>query len=186
MVQPHEELDLRQVRNFFAARGVKAERIPEQATKTADFKILKDGKVVAYCEVKSPQDVFVERVKDAITSVPPGSLGGVIERGECCRQYRCMERAATKAVEQFNSVNPTHNVPNILVFVNRDTVSCESDFVEAVTGYVEGLGYVPKSLRTSIPDIDGYVWLDEHTPKPRMLWKQNQFRDMVVGLLAPK
>jgi hypothetical protein len=183
--QTQEGNDLRLVEAFFAARGLKAEQIPETTTKTTDFKILRGGDVIALCEVKSPQDVFVERVENAIHKVPPGQIGGIIEHGASSRQYRCMERAATKAAEQFNAVNPSRNVPNILMVVNHDTVSYESDFVEAVTGYVEGLGYGPKSLRASIPEIDAYVWLDPSAPPPRMLWQQNQFRDTIIDLLKP-
>jgi len=87
-------------------RGLKAERIPETATKTPDFKILKGAAVAAFCEVKSPQDVFVKRVCNAIRSVPPRQLAGVIEHGATSCQYRCMKRVATKAADQFKSVNP--------------------------------------------------------------------------------
>jgi hypothetical protein len=165
---------------------LKAARIPETTTKTTDFRILKGGDVVAFCEVKSPQDVFVERVENAIRLVPPGQVGGIIEHGASSRQYRCMERAATKAAEQFNAANPSRQAPNILMIVNHDTVSYESDFVEAVTGYVEGLGYGPTSLRASIPEIDAYIWLDQSASLPRMLWQQNQFRDIIIDLLKPK
>ena len=62
MVQHQEEPDLVLVQKFFAARGLVAERIPETTAKTTDFKILRETEVVAFCEVKSPQDVFPERV----------------------------------------------------------------------------------------------------------------------------
>lgn len=50
------------VQQFFDGRGLVAERIPEIKTKTPDFRILRGTEVVAYCEVKSPQDVFAERL----------------------------------------------------------------------------------------------------------------------------
>jgi hypothetical protein len=140
MVRHQEEPDLMLVQAFFAKRGLAAERIPETTAKTTDFKILRDTKVVAFCEVKSPQDVFPERVTAAILQAPEGQYGGVIESGPVSRQYRCMERAAQKATAQFNAVNPSHEIPNILMIVNHDTTSYEGDFVEAVTGYLEGLG----------------------------------------------
>jgi hypothetical protein len=95
IVQTQEESDLQLVEQFFAERGLKAERIPEATTKTPDFKILQGGDVVAFCELKSPQDVFVERVEDTIKE--GGS--GIIETGygNDYRQARCMARAATKA-----------------------------------------------------------------------------------------
>jgi hypothetical protein len=186
MVQHQEERDLVLVQQFFAARELMAERIPETTVKTTDFKILRNSELVAFCEVKSPQDVFAGRVKDAIIEVPGGQCGGVIESGPVSRQYRCMERAAKKAVAQFNSVNASHAVPNILMIVNHDAFSYEGDFVEAVTGYIEGLGYAAKGVRDEIPEIDAYVWLSSAaTPEERIFWKQNCFRDTVIDLLQP-
>jgi hypothetical protein len=186
MVQHQEEPDLVLMQRFFAARELIAERIPETNAKTTDFKILRGPKVVAFCEVKSPQDVFPERVKAAITQAPAGQHGGVIESGPVSRQYQSMERAAKKAVAQFNSVNASHAVPNILMIVNHDTFSYESDFVEAVTGHLQGLGRVAKGMRDDIPEIDAYVWLNSAPmPEGRIFWKQNSFRDIIIDLLQP-
>lgn len=186
MVQRQEEPDLVLVEEFFAALGLRAERIPEATVKTPDFEILRDAELVAFCEVKSPQNVFAERMNDAINQAPPGQYGGIFESGPVSRQYRCMERAAIKAVEQFNSVNASHAVPNILMIVNHDRFSYESDFVEAVTGYVEGLGYMSIGVRADIPEIDAYVWLNSGIlPGRRIFWKQNCFRDTIIDLLRP-
>ena len=186
MVQPQEMKDHAIVDHFFAARGLLAGRIPETGlSKTPDFRILRDTKPAAFCEVKSPQDVFEERVVAAILRAPPGHYGGIIERGPVSRQYRCMERAAKKAVVQFNSVNLSRAIPNILMIVNHDTRSYESDFVEAVTGYVEGLGKTARSLRDDIPEIDAYIWLNSTTSETRIFWQQNLFRDTVIDLLQP-
>ena len=55
-----------------------AQRIPETSSaKTADFKILCGAALVAFCEVKSPQDVFDERLTAAILEAPEGQYGQV-------------------------------------------------------------------------------------------------------------
>lgn len=188
MVQPREGVDLRVAEQFFVARGLKAQRIPETSSaKTTDFKILRGAALVAFCEVKSPQDVFGERLTGAILQAPEGRYGGIIETGPTSRQYKRMKGAAKQAVAQFNAVSPSRSVPNILFFVNHDSTSYEFDFVETITGYVEGLGYASKSVRAEIPEIDAYVWLNAKTPEkqPRMLWQQNHFRDTIVELLKP-
>jgi hypothetical protein len=129
---------------------------------------------------------FAERVNATILQAPQGQYDGVIERGSVSRQYRCIERAARKSAAQFNSVNSSHEVPNILMIVNHDTHSYEGDFVEAVTGYIEGLGYASEPLRRRIPEIDAYVWLNSKAQeKPRILWQQNRFRNTVIDLLQP-
>jgi hypothetical protein len=71
------------------------------------------------------------------------------------------------------------------MIVNHDTHSYEGDFVEAVTGYVEGLGYAAKPLRDDIQEIDAYVWLNSATLGKRIFWQQNVFRDTVIDLLRP-
>ena len=99
MVQQDEDADHRIVRDFFAKRGLLAERIVETVTKTPDFRIRRGAAVVAFCEVKSPQDVFSDRVTDAIRE----GNAGIIETsyGNDYRQARCIERAAIKAEAQF-------------------------------------------------------------------------------------
>jgi len=159
MVQTQEPADHLSVRNFFAARGLLAERIPETTMKTPDFRLLRGVETVAYCEVKSPQDVFTERLHAAIGEVPEGQLAGIIECGYTSRHYRCLERAAKKAAAQFASVNPTHSIPNILMIVNHDAHSYEDDFREVLIGYLDGVR-TGKALRDDIPEIDLYVWID--------------------------
>jgi hypothetical protein len=124
-----------------------AERIPETVGKTPDFKIKRGAEVVAFSEVKSPQDVFIERVEEAIR----GGKAGMIETGygNDYRQARCIERAARKAAAQFAAANSGHAVPNILIIVNRDTVSLYEDFSQAIIG-----------VRDKVPEIDAYVWID--------------------------
>ena len=158
MVQQHEDADHRIVQHFFARRGFITECIPETVSKTPDFRICRDAEVVAFCEVKSPQDVFIERVEEAIR----GSKGGISETGygNDYRQARCIERAATKAAAQFAAVNSAHTVPNILMIVNHDTVSLYDDFSQAITGEIGGLGRVGEAVRDKVPEIDACVWID--------------------------
>jgi hypothetical protein len=177
-----EEPDLVLVERFFADRRSLAVRIPKTTGKTPDFKILRGSTVVAFCEVKSPQDVFQERLNKSICAAPEGQGGHLVESGTVSRQYRCMERAATKAATQFNAVNPSHAQPNILMLVNHDTTSHQGDFEEAVTGHFGGIRTC-KALREEIAEIDAYVWLNADKSEGRMLWQQNEFRDTVVDLL---
>jgi large subunit ribosomal protein L30 len=52
-----QDADKRLLRNLiFEPRRISAETIPEDQNKTPDFKLLKDGALRAYCEMKSPTD----------------------------------------------------------------------------------------------------------------------------------
>jgi hypothetical protein len=184
MAQRPEGPDIALAQKFFADRGSVAERIPKAAGKTPDLKILRASTGVAFCdEVKSPQDVFPDRLKDAILQRPKGQIGGVVRSGTASRQYLRMEDQAKTAVDQFSAVNPSHALPNILIFVNHDTTSREGDFEEVVTGYFNGIRTSSKTLRDEIPEIDAYVWLTANNSKPLMFWQQNGFRDLIIDLL---
>lgn len=161
MVQMQETTDHLITQQFFAGRGLTAPPIPRKASKTPDFRILRETQIVAFCEVKSPQDVFNERMRDAVIGAK-GGLAGIIEKGPPSRQYRCLERAAKKAAAQFDAENAAHSVPNILMIVNRDAHSDVSDFSEVLTGYFDGMK-VYKALRDEIPQIDVYLWMDAKT-----------------------
>src|SRR5437762_11762879 len=134
VVKTQEPADHLNVENFFVTRELLAERIPETTVKTADFRILSGTETVAFCEVKSPQDIFTDRLHAAIHQAPQGQIAGIIECGHTSRQYRCLERASKKAAAQFASVNPSHSVPNILIIVNHDAYSHEDDFKDVLTG----------------------------------------------------
>ena len=187
MVQTQETTDHLITQQFFAGRGLTAEPIPHKAGKTPDFRILRERQIVAFCEVKSPQDVFTERLRDAVIGAK-GQLAGIIEVGHPSRQYRCLERAAKKAAAQFDAENAAHSVPNILMIVNHDAHSDVSDFLEVLTGYFGGRR-VGNALRDEIPQIDAYLWIDTRTNSRTAEWIERIFRhgnplkESVRGLL---
>ena len=106
MVQQHDGDDHLVVTNFFCRKGLIAEPISTAAVKTPDFKIKDGAEVVAYCEMKSPQNVFAERLNEAIL---PGQ-GGIVKTvyGSNFRQARSLKRLAQKAAKQFQAMNPKH------------------------------------------------------------------------------
>jgi hypothetical protein len=185
MAVQDEAADHKLVERFFANRGMSAVRIPETTTKRPDYRISKGAKLVAYCEVKSPQDVFVERVEDAILE----GKGGIIETGygNDYRQGRCLARAATKAAAQFAAVNPDHAVPNVMMIVNHDSTALAEDFTQIITGQLGALGHVGKPLRDDIPEIDVYLWMDVKDgrvePVQRLFRHENPLKETVRKLL---
>jgi hypothetical protein len=185
MVQQQEDADHLIVQDFFFLKGLIAERIPEAVIKTPDFEIRKDAEVVAFCEVKSPQDIFTERINNAITS----GQSGVIETGygNDYRQARCIERAAQKAAPQFDAANPAHSVPNILMVVNHDAHADVEDFVQALTGAFQG-HLVGTGIQNTILEIDLYVWIGQKDggsePAARIIYNhRSPIKETVRALL---
>ena len=163
MIQQHEDEDHFVVRRFFTLKGFAAERIPESVGRTPDFKIKRRTEVVAFCEVKSPQDIFDERLTDAILS----GKGGIVETGygNDYRQARCIERVAQKAAAQFRAANPDHNVPNILIVVNHDKYADVDDFVQSMTGTFLGHVVAQHGIQNAISEIDLYIWINQTARK---------------------
>jgi hypothetical protein len=185
MVKQNEDADLQFAEQFFTSRGLTVERIREGTTKTPDFRLRRGSEVVGFCEVKSPQDIFVERAERAVND-GAGQLSGVVERGFTSRQYRCIDRAARKAAEQLRAANPSHSVPNILMVVNHDNYAVEEDFAEAITGYFKGQRVIAETVRDAIPEIDAYVWADrsrEEVAPVRFLRHNSPLKETVRELL---
>lgn len=129
-----------------------------RAGKTPDFKLLKDGQLRGFCEVKSPRDDFI------LETPPPG---GVAIRPNL-PFYRKLGSQIRNASEQFEAVNPDHARPNILVFVSHAPGIQRRDLIATIAGLpVEGgkpLFMLGKKMQKQVIDaarkIDLFLWID--------------------------
>lgn len=175
MRAPPERDDLQLVSQWLAGFCLRAERFTAAETrsaKTPDFRVIYDDRLVAYCEVKSPHDEWLDDRLDAAADLE--IVGGT-------RPDPVFNRLAghiNKAAQQFEAANPDRQVPNILAFVNWDDASCFRDLIETLTGLLplEGGRLEPTMMRIAKGDrigsrkhqIDLYVWFDgqcRHQPK---------------------
>ncbi len=171
---PDEESDLLLVDSLvFAPRGLSVKRFSHAETvrsRTPDFRILQLDEVVAFCEVKSPRDEWLD--EKLVDSKPGELVGGLRPDPVFNRIARHVEKAAT----QFQAVNSDRKLPNILILVNHDRMSRYSDLVEVLTGEIhtndgeklDTMKYISEG-RLRIPKhmIDLYVWLDVSTKKTK-------------------
>ncbi|MGK9232211.1 hypothetical protein KXS07_10465 [Inquilinus limosus] len=165
----NEQADLDLVSAYLSARGLMAKRFPQEDTqrgKTPDFRVLRQGAVVAYCEVKAPNDPWLD---DLLDQAPPGTIvGGARDDPTFNRIARHVEKAAA----QFASVNADRAVINILAYVNHDRASNFGDLRETLTGYFYAAsgsryptmlriaeGRIGKAKRT----IDAFLWFDSQS-----------------------
>lgn len=112
-----EGADLDLVRRLvFEPRCIRVERINEaqmEGEKSPDFRLFKDGQLQGFCEVKSPRDHWdFEFPKD----LKPGEIREETRRDPAAPN---LGLHIVKAAKQFDSVNPDHSAPNILVVVNH-------------------------------------------------------------------
>lgn len=105
------------------------EHAETQKGKTPDFRVICGEDLVAYCEVKSPHDPWLDELLDS--AQPDAIVGGMRYDPIFNRLSRHMANAA----KQFDAVNPQRTAINILAFVNHDDASNFGDIRETVTGY---------------------------------------------------
>jgi hypothetical protein len=99
--------------------------------RTPDFKVFRAGYQVAYCEVKSPRDDWLD---DQLDAAPPGTIVG---GGRHDPTFNRLARHIQKAATQFEAVDPKRQFPAILAFVNHDEHSGFADLMEVLTGYFQ-------------------------------------------------
>jgi hypothetical protein len=162
----NEQPDLDAVTLYFSGLNLIAERFSStemQTGKTPDLRILQAGALVAYCEVKSPNDPCLDGLLD---DAPPLTIVG---GGRNDPIFNRLCRLLVKADAQFAAVNPSHAILNILAYVNHDEISHYHDLVETLTGYFHAddgtkhatmldiaEGRIGKSKRR----IDGFLWFE--------------------------
>ena len=133
---PNEEHDLQLAEKLiFGGRGLVLQRYALSETlegRTPDFRVLRDGKLVAYCEVKSPRDDWLD---EQIECAPPGEIAGGLRPD---RTFDRLARHVKKAASQFDAVNAARKFPNILVLVNHVAASNFADLHETLTGSFYG------------------------------------------------
>jgi hypothetical protein len=56
---------------LFRAEGLELVALPEKTTKTPDYKIMKNGELKGYCELKSPRDDWIFAIPN---DLKPGEI----------------------------------------------------------------------------------------------------------------
>jgi large subunit ribosomal protein L30 len=129
-----------------------------RAAKRPDFKLLKDGELCGFCEMKSPRDDYV------LENPPPGEME---VRKELPFHVK-LGRLTRKAGLQFAAVNPNHSKPNILVFVNHAPDIKRRDLRRTFEGLPAGDGKrvfmlcykLQKQVNDAAKRIDLFLWID--------------------------
>lgn len=168
--KPDEDIDLALIQELmFTARGLQLTRFSQAETlagKTPDFRVSQAGKLVAFCEAKSPRDDWLD---DQLDTAEPLELVGGLRNDPI---FNRIARHVKKAAAQFDAVNEARTLPNILVFVNHDRASNYNDLRETLTGMFHAAGGERFPTMTHISEgrlrmtkyrIDLYAWIDAQT-----------------------
>ncbi len=166
---PDEPADLAIVEEIFQSWGLTPQRFTKakiRAGRTPDYRVLRGNDLVAYCEVKSPRDDWLD---EQLEEAAPGEIVGGLRNDPV---FNRLSRMIEKAASQFDAVNASRDVPNILFLVNHDDVSNYGDLRETLTGMFftdDGerhptLKHVSEGkIREAKFRIDAYAWFDRKT-----------------------
>jgi hypothetical protein len=153
----NEQLDLDRVADYLATHGLSAERFSKEeltpGKKNPDFRVRKHGALVAYCEVKSPEDDNWQGLRKDPT----------VDR---------LTRFLMKAAVQFNTFNPSRTELNILAYVSHKPTTLYADLHEMLTGrFLATSGEEIQTMRppAQAKDIDLYLWFDGAVATPDLL-----------------
>jgi hypothetical protein len=170
--KPDEDADVALVeRLVFERQGLNLERYSRAETlagRTPDFKVVQAEATVAFCEVKSPRDDWLD---EQLEVAPAFEIFGGLRDDPT---FNRIARHVRKAASQFNAVNSDHTIPNILVFVNHAERNGFNDLYETLTGFArtesgENIATMMHIAQGRIGEarskIDLYVWADSTTAR---------------------
>jgi large subunit ribosomal protein L30 len=176
----NEEVDRALMRQLlFNGQDVELVSLAEGKNKSPDFKIMKNGELEAYCELKSPRDDWIF---DVPKDLKPGEIRSEVREDPAAH---ALARVIGKAVAQFDAVNPDHAKPNILVIVSHARLRGPTDRHLAIGGMPVpggGRGFLlvdpnekdfkkawekQRRLWDDVRKIDLFYWIDAHTKTVR-------------------
>jgi hypothetical protein len=146
---------------IFDANGIVLEFYDAAALnrgKTPDFKLLKDGALVGYCELKSPCD-------DEALEDPPA--GGMAVRRNL-PFYRKLGNQVRGASQQIDAENPKHDKPNVMAFVSHTPEIERRDLIATIAGLPTSDGKTlfmlgrkkQRQVCEAARKIDLFLWID--------------------------
>ena len=189
-MKPEESVDLDIAVAILQSYGLTLKRFTKveiRRGKTPDFRVMRGENLVAFCEVKSPRDDWLDTQREEATH------GGIVGGHRKDPVFNRLSRIVEKATSQFDAVNASRDVPNILILINHDDMSYFGDLRETVTGMFhseDGLRHPTvmsvsegkiKDLKTR---IDAYFWCDFETKhlQLRMLNESSEHFDEICSM----
>jgi len=188
---PDEAADIKLMQRLvFQPRDIVLQRFSKEEIaegKNADFKLIRDSKLCGYCELKSPRDDWVFEFPDK--SKPDEA---VLKTRQSPTSNN-LARQIKSAAEQFDAVNPNHELPNVLVIVNHAPGRTRSDLHITLTGvpvpggpslFTLKLDH-QKEVWEAVRRIDLFIWVDPQTGSWQPLYANDApHREAACSLLG--
>jgi len=178
--------------DFFAKSGLRVQRFSKQEIrqgKTPDFRVFRNKELVMFCEAKHLQcdDWLYKRLDNA---APAQIVGGI----HATPIFNRLTNHVHEAVKQFTSVNPKHEHPNTLFFVNSDRMSDVLDLIAVLDGMFRAESGVRQPIYTRYSGgqiekekftVDLFIWWNVWMNKePHRVWHPSIHHQKVCELLG--
>ncbi|RXT14878.1 hypothetical protein [Ammoniphilus sp. CFH 90114] len=161
------------VKKFLESYRLEVNKIEEGEEKTPDFEVSFQGERVFFCEEKTLEYDDFEGCKNDST-------------------YNAISNHIHKATKQFNSVNPNHDIPNVLAFTNLDTLKDIHDLFITITGkaLLEQGGLLKirnvGRIEADLDFIDLFLWFDKDKFINFMLGKNSKYEKDLLNIFGIK
>lgn len=162
---PDEAADIQLLRDLICdGAGIVLEPYDKKALnggKTPDFKLMKDGELIGYCEIKSLFDPEPLRI-------PPDSEMAVRKN---LPFYRKLGQHIRGAVQQLEAENPEHDKPNVITFISHSAEIERRDLIATVAGLPlpdgKRIFMLGKKMQGQVCEaarqVDLFIWIDTTT-----------------------
>jgi len=178
--------------DFLGKSGLRVQRFSKEESrhgKTPDFRVFRENEFVMFCEAKHLQcDDWLDKQSD---NAAPGQIVGGVHVDPI---FNRLTNHVHEAVKQFTSVNPKHEHPNTLFFVNSDRMSDVLDLIAVLDGMFRAESGVRQPIYTRYSGgqiekekftVDLFIWWNAWMNKePHRVWHPSIHHQKVCELLG--
>jgi len=163
---PEDSQDKQLIIEFFKKKGIEARSFSKTSDMSnPDFELYIDGRLFAYCELKSimPYELLS-------SNLPSGQIFQVEQNDSAA--FNNIQKKIHDAAKQLRSVNPDHDLPNIVFFVNHNPHRNVGDLKEVIgvpsfNALDMSCPLYPKYrnrllINKELPVLDYFIYLEFH------------------------
>jgi hypothetical protein len=186
---PEDSQDKQLVIKYFEKKGIEARLFPKTCTMlNPDLKLYFDGNLIAYCELKSIMPYELELP----SNFPSGQIYQDVHNDPA---FNSIQNKIHEASKQLRSVNPDHDLPNIVFFLNHYKYRGIQDLRWVIKGQpsekapdVFDMTYLKRLLeKDDLSVVDYIIWIDSFSDKAfYYVRSESPFRDILKQRISSK
>ena len=186
---PEDSQDKQSAIKYFEKKGIEARPFTKtSAMPNPDLKLYIDGNLFAYCELKS----IMPYELDLPSNLPSGQI---YQDEHNDPAFNSIQNKIHEASKQLRSVNPDHDLPNIVFFLNHHKYRGIQDLRWVIKGQpsekapdVFDMTYLRRLFeKDDLSVVDYIVWIDSFSNKAfYYVRSESPFRDILNEKISSK